>query len=335
MKTLTVLSLTTLLVVNTLNSPQQSTPQEPAELQEATALNDSAVKLFNQGKYDAALSPAKRSLQIRDKLLPRTDPRISSSLSNLGEIYFAQKDYKGAKDVYLRLLKIQEELYGPDNVYLAFTLDRLAVVHYVAGNDGETEAAYKRALELREKGLGPDDVQVAQSLFALAEFYRFRKKLEPALEYYRRALRLYGKLGKTMTPEFERTIDGFACLGYDHHKPALWQELVELRKEVTGRLTTIEAQGVTVLNGRAVTLPKPEYPGIALERRLTGVVVVKVEIDEAGNVAAARDMCQGLPYLSEAAVGAAWKARFTPTTINGQPVRVRGVIQYNFTRRFR
>ncbi|MCA1579449.1 MAG: TonB family protein [Acidobacteria bacterium] len=334
MKIPTILIVTALAFVNTFNPPQQTKPQEPAELQEATTLTDSAVKLFNSGRYDEALVPAKRALQIREKLLPRTDTRISSALSNLGEIYLAQKDYKAAKGVYLQLLKIQEELYGPENVYLAFTLDRLALVHYVAGDDAGTEAAYKRALVLREKHLGPDDVQVAQAWFALAEFYRFRKKVAPAAESYKRSLELYGKLGKVMTPQFERASDGFACLGYEN-KPELWEQLAEIRKQFAPAKTADDSKIFTVLNGKAVTLPKPEYPGNAADRRLTGIVVVKIEVDETGNVVAARDMCQGPPFLSEAAVAAAWKARFTPTKINGQPVRVRGVIQYNFTSRFR
>jgi TonB family protein len=334
MKTLTPLIFAALVFVNTFNASQQSGPQEPAELQEATTLSDSAVKLFNAGKYDHALPPAKRALQIRDKLLPRTDHRISSALSNLGEIYLAQKDYKAAKEVYLRLLKIQEELFGPENVYLAYTLDRLALVHYVAREDAETEVAYKRALALREKSLGPNDVQVAQSWFALGEFYRFRKKLAPAVESYKRSLEIYGKLGKVMSPEFERASDGFACLGYDN-KPELWEQLSEIRKQFAPAKTADDSKIFTVLNGKALTLPKPEYPGNAADRRLSGIVVVKVEIDEAGNVVGARDMCQGAPYLSEAAVAAAWKARFSPTTINGQPVRVHGVIQYRFVPRFR
>lgn len=328
MKLLSLLFLAPLLFANSFISSQES-----PELQEASTLNDSAVKLFNQGKYDEALPVAKRALEIREKLLPRTDPRISSSLTNLGEIYLAKKDYKPAKEVFQRLLQIQEEVFGPEDVNLAFTLDRLAVLHYVARNPRETEAAYKRALALREKTLGPNDVQVAESWFKLGEFYRFERDLKPALESYKRALNLYGKLTGTMSSEFERASDGFACLGYDHHKSELFKELTAIRKQFSGSDTADEP--VTVLNGRALSLPQPEYPGVAADRRLTGLVVVKVQIDESGNVINATDMCKGPPFLSEAAVKAARKARFTPTMINGQPIKISGVIQYNFTRRFR
>lgn len=330
MKIPTLLILTTLLFVNSLNSSQN-----PAELEEAATLNESAVKLFNQSKYEAAIPLAKRALAIREKLLPRNDSQIASSLNNLGELYLAIRDYKAAREIFERLLKVQEELFGADDVNLTFTLDRLAVLHYAAGNWSETEAAYKRVLALREKALGANHILVAQSWFSLGEFYRLRRKLEPAVASYKRSLELHGKLGKTMTPEFERASDGFACLGYDHHKPELWQELADLRKQVAVINVANVFEPVEVLNGKALNLPQPEYPGMALERRLTGTVVVKVEIDETGSVATARDMCQGPPYLSEAAVAAARKARFSPTTINGQAVRVRGVIQYNFKRRFR
>ena len=67
MKILSLLVLAGLLLANNF-----SLSQESPELQEARTLNESAVKLFNQGKYDEAIPPAKRALQIREKLLPDT-----------------------------------------------------------------------------------------------------------------------------------------------------------------------------------------------------------------------------------------------------------------------
>ena len=160
MKTVSLICLAALLLTNSLNSLQ-----EPAELQEARTLNENAVKLFNKGKYDEALPMAKRALEIREKLLPRNDAQISSSLTNLGEIYIARKDYKPAKETFLRLLQIQEELFGRDDANLSFTLERLAVLYFVAGNYDETEAAYKRSLSLREKALGDNDALVGPGTY--------------------------------------------------------------------------------------------------------------------------------------------------------------------------
>ena len=84
-----------------------------------------------------------------------------------------------------------------------------------------------------------------------------------------------------------------------------------------------------VLNGKAINLPKPAYPPIARAARAAGTVVVQVLIDENGNVVSAHAV-SGHPLLQGAAVGAARQAKFSPTKLSGQPVKVTGVIQYNF-----
>jgi periplasmic protein TonB len=84
-----------------------------------------------------------------------------------------------------------------------------------------------------------------------------------------------------------------------------------------------------VLNGKAISLPKPAYPPIARAAHASGTVVVQVLIDENGNVVSAKPL-SGHPLLQAVAVGAARQARFSPTKLSGQPVKVTGVIQYNF-----
>jgi protein TonB len=84
-----------------------------------------------------------------------------------------------------------------------------------------------------------------------------------------------------------------------------------------------------VLNGKAISLPKPSYPPIARAAHASGTVVVQVLIDENGNVVSAQAV-SGHPLLTAVAVNAARQAKFSPTKLSGQPVKVTGVIQYNF-----
>jgi protein TonB len=84
-----------------------------------------------------------------------------------------------------------------------------------------------------------------------------------------------------------------------------------------------------LLNGKAISLPAPDYPPIARQAKATGTVVVRVTIDESGNVIAANAV-SGHPLLQAAAVSAARQARFAPTLLMGDPVKVTGVITYNF-----
>lgn len=85
-----------------------------------------------------------------------------------------------------------------------------------------------------------------------------------------------------------------------------------------------------VLNGDATFLPKPPYPPLAITARVQGQVSVQVIIDESGKIVSAR-ASSGNPMLTSAAVGAAFHARFNPTKLNGVPVKVSGIINYNFS----
>jgi len=87
--------------------------------------------------------------------------------------------------------------------------------------------------------------------------------------------------------------------------------------------------GGGVLNGRAISLPRPSYPREARASGAGGVVVLQVTINEKGDVISAHAV-QGHTLLRAAGESAAARAKFTPTLLCGQPVKVTGVITYNF-----
>jgi hypothetical protein len=82
-----------------------------------------------------------------------------------------------------------------------------------------------------------------------------------------------------------------------------------------------------VLNGKAIYMPVPEAPS----GEATGVVLVAVLVDEQGSVIEARAV-SGPQHLHAAAVNAARLARFSPTLLLGEPVRVTGTLSYNFVK---
>ena len=84
-----------------------------------------------------------------------------------------------------------------------------------------------------------------------------------------------------------------------------------------------------VLNSQALSLPKPNYPPLARNIRLQGSVIVQVLIDESGKVISAK-VTSGHPLFTAEAQRAAMQARFSPTLIGDQPVKVSGVITYKF-----
>jgi len=98
---------------------------------------------------------------------------------------------------------------------------------------------------------------------------------------------------------------------------------------VVAKPPTTERLTSRVLVSKAISLPQPQYPQIAKQIRLQGPVIVQILVDEQGKVISAQTV-SGHPILLSAAKEAAIRARFTPTTLNGQPVKVQGVITYNF-----
>jgi hypothetical protein len=84
-----------------------------------------------------------------------------------------------------------------------------------------------------------------------------------------------------------------------------------------------------ILNGRAIELPKPAYPAFARQLHLSSLVSVQVLIDETGRVLSAHAV-SGHPLFIPGSIKAAYEARFSPTTVGETPVKVSGIINYNF-----
>ena len=85
-----------------------------------------------------------------------------------------------------------------------------------------------------------------------------------------------------------------------------------------------------VLRGNAISLPQPLYPPLARQIRLQGSVSVQILIDEMGKVISA-EVLSGHPMFVPSAKTAAMQARFTPTKLSGNPVKVSGIIVYKFS----
>jgi outer membrane biosynthesis protein TonB len=84
-----------------------------------------------------------------------------------------------------------------------------------------------------------------------------------------------------------------------------------------------------ILNGKALSIPAPKYPAAARAVHVSGAVQVQVLIDEDGSVFSAAT-ASGNPLLRSASETAACSARFAPTFLSGHPVKVSGIITYNF-----
>ncbi|MFN0278479.1 MAG: energy transducer TonB [Pyrinomonadaceae bacterium] len=84
-----------------------------------------------------------------------------------------------------------------------------------------------------------------------------------------------------------------------------------------------------VLNGRAISLVRPPFPLAAEGHRKSGMATIEILIDESGKVIQAGAV-GGWHGFHDESRKAACASRFSPTLIDGKPVKTIGVINYIF-----
>jgi TonB family protein len=109
----------------------------------------------------------------------------------------------------------------------------------------------------------------------------------------------------------------------------------QITRESQGAAADRDATGAYRIGG-AINPPKkikdarPEYPAIAQQARVQGVVILEARIDEAGNVSDARPL-RSIPLLDQAAIDAVKQWQYTPTLLNGVAVPVIMTVTVNFS----
>lgn len=87
--------------------------------------------------------------------------------------------------------------------------------------------------------------------------------------------------------------------------------------------------GGAIREPRKIKNVTPEYPDIARQARVQGVVILECVVSPRGNVTEVR-VLRGIPLLDAAAIDAVRQWRYTPTLLDGRPVPVIMTITVNF-----
>ena len=114
---------------------------------------------------------------------------------------------------------------------------------------------------------------------------------------------------------------------YDEIKSAFRRNVSTITADTNPQPEARVAGGI--LNGKALDFIVPAYPRAARDAGASGTVEVRVVFDETGKVIWAK-ATSGHPDLRQAAEDAAWRTKFRPTILSGQPVRTSGVLLYRF-----
>lgn len=283
-------------------------------------------------------------VEIERKANGPADARVAVALHNLAEIYLAKKDYVEGERLLQQAVAIYENGPERESLLASNALERVASLAYERNDFERAGLLLERSLAVREKLFGRDDLKVAETLWGLANVRAAEHRYDVAKLLYIRALTAKeAKLGPSNRDTVE-AMKNFACvdalsrLVAKDAGPAPEDEMASIvgksycwlggwQDDCSGRPFG-KSQGV--LNGKALSLPIPPYPPRARSARASGPVIVAVLIDETGRVLEAKEVCGGHPALIPGSLAAARAAKFNPTTIDGKPAQVTGLVTYNF-----
>jgi tetratricopeptide (TPR) repeat protein len=310
---------------------QTQPPARSPQLIESLQLNARVVKLYGEQKYDEALPLAKRALDLRTAELGANHRDLIPLLLNLAELYRAKQQPNDARSYYQKALQISESSFGVEDLRTVQVVDKLA---YLAGEQREIDRAEKlllRSLAIKEKALGADHSEVAETCLRLGDIYRFQHEYSKAESYYRQVIRIREQPASKNDQQLMKALEGDQVVLIAQNKK---DEAAQVQKQLA---QLSEDSGVVeggVLNGRAVKLVQPSYPAGAARIPIL-IVRVRVLIDETGKVISAQALeISGFdPRFKIAAEEAARHSIFTPTLVAGVPVKVPGIIIYQFRQR--
>lgn len=303
-------------------------------------INDQVVTKYKEGEYNDALRAAKQALAMSMEIFGAEHNETATSYTNLGEIYRAKKDYDEAVVNFEKALAIYQKNSADNEKAVAGVLKSLGTVLAFDGKKEKAVETLLKSLANAEKIYGNESKEILPYLTIVSEMYVVAKEFDKANEFFIRRYLTSLKVFGEDSDELQNITDQRYCLLLQVDDTKASGEREKVFYDAISRATekdkspTTDNVGIAidggVVNGKAVSLPKPEYPLSARTSRASGAIPVKVSIDEQGNVTSAKAFCDGHPALKQSSEDAARKAKFAPTTLSGVPVKVTGIILYQF-----
>jgi TonB family protein len=334
MKKLLLTTVISLILTFSISAQTGNTAEQTKALNEIGSLNGKVIALYNQKKYDEALKPALDVWTVAEKNGLSKDLRVLPFMTNLPEIYLVQGKESEAIAAFQKILEGYQSNSSDTRQPVVKITERIGTAYFVKKDYSKAEEFFLRALLLREQLNGASSKETASVSTALGNTYRLRKNYDKAAEFFLKAIEINDKVLSKAEKKDREDLLNYECFVY--HKALAQKKLKEASREIKEFRDARKDDNEKgrpfesgIVNGRAINLVKPSFP--INMRGNEGFVLVRVTIDEQGNVISAKATCGILEFVATVEE-AARKSKFSPTMINNQPVKVTGIIVYNFIR---
>ncbi len=230
---------------------------QTAALQQAAALNQQVIELYQAGQYQEAIPFAEEALAIRREQLGTRHPDVATSLNNLAGLYEAQGRYGEAEPLYQESLAIRREQLGTRHPNVAASLNNLAGL-YEAQGDAAIATTYLQA------GLDIEEHHLALNLATLADAQR-QAYVATISDTTNRAVSLHLQSDPTVPAAQQLALTtllrrkGRILEAGVSSRQRLRQNLTPEDQAILDRLTEIQRQLATLTFNPSANLPPDQY----------------------------------------------------------------------------
>lgn len=283
---------------------------------------------YQSGDFEAALKYANKAIENSIKEFGPESYEAATAYRDAGIVLKKLNRFKESVERFQKAVDIFLKLPSQKGFELIDTYQHLGTSQTFAERYKDARVSYEKALEIAEEKNGKESKESFFPVLNLANYFARLKKIKLAHQYYLWSYKLAYKHFAHGGREILQIQDSMVCLLTGVATDRQSKDFKTALRKQSGRSDSNNAG--SVLNGKALFLPKPAYPTEA-KNRLSGIVAVRVLIDEQGNVIEARAVC-GNPILVDPSVKAAYGAKFSPTFLSNKAVKVPGIIIYRFIR---
>ena len=166
-----------------------SSAHAEGEIESWETLNTAGMLAYNERNLLMAKTLFHRAIESVDDAT-EPDPRLATTLNNLGAVHEALGEYAQAELRYQHALTMIETIQGPKHPDVATGLNNLASLYFAQRAFAKAEPLWQRGLSISEHILGPNHPHLVRILVTLGRTSQAQKKFDQAETYYVRAIRI-------------------------------------------------------------------------------------------------------------------------------------------------
>jgi tetratricopeptide (TPR) repeat protein len=202
------------------------------------SLDDLALVLREQGRFDEATEIAERTLAVRSRIFGPDHPDTLTAAGTLAAVYASLGRLGPAEDLYARTLDIQRRVIGPVHPDTLSTMNDLGVLHDKQSRYREAEELLTATLQLRRRTLGNDATATLSTMNNLAMAYAHEGRSSEAGELFSEVLATQRRVLGDEHPDTLAAMNNLALTYASESRfedaEAVHRRALTLRREVLG-----------------------------------------------------------------------------------------------------